>query len=228
MDTSRRTARIVGAFFLIAMVTYLVGASIIDSVQSAPDYLSTVSENETQVIVGVLLEIINCVAVIGIAVAIYPIFKKYNEALALGYVGFRVIEVAVLVAAVISPLLLIELSQEYLTAGVQDASDFQVIGTLLLAARAHLAGIVLSIFFSLGALIFYYFLYRTKLVPRFISIWGLIAAVLVLTWNLLEAFGIRIEAGIILGLPIILNEIFLGFWLIAKGFDPSATVIESA
>lgn len=71
---------------------------------------------------------------------------------------------------------------------------------------------------------FYYLLYQTKLVPRWLSAWGLIAVVLVLTWNLLETFGISFNVGIIFGLPIILNEIFLGIWLIVKGFD--ASVIE--
>jgi hypothetical protein len=144
----------------------------------------------------------------------------------MGYVAFRVIEVAILVIAVISPLLLITLSQDYLAAGSTDAPYYLTLGTLLISARAYLAGVLLTIFFSLGALLFYYFLYRSKLVPRLISVWGLIAAVLVLAWNLLEAFGISINAGLIFGLPIILNEITLGIWLIVKGFNPSAIVPE--
>ncbi|MGW8251691.1 MAG: DUF4386 family protein, partial [Anaerolineales bacterium] len=89
-------------------------------------------------------------------------------------------------------------------------------------------GMLLTVFFSLGALIFYYFLYQSRLVPRWLSAWGLIAAVLVLAWNLLEAFGISISAGLIFGLPIILNEITLGIWLIAKGFNQSAVVPSSS
>lgn len=228
MDTYRRTAIIVGAFFLTAMVTYLLGASIIESFLSAPDSLASISANKTQVIIGVLLELINCVAVVGIAVTIFPIFRVHNEALAMGYVAFRVMEATLLVVAVISPLVLLTLSQEYITAGATDAPYFQALGTSLIAARTHLAGLLLAIFFSLGALLFYYFLYQSKLVPRFISVWGLIAAVLVLIWNLLEAFGISISVGIVLGLPIILNEIFLGIWLIIKGFDPSAIASASA
>jgi hypothetical protein len=113
MSTKRKTAIIVGALFLIAMVTSLGGGLWLESILTAPDYLLTVSANETQVIIGVLLELINCVAVIGIAVMMFPIFKKTDEALALGYVAFRVVEAAILVAAVISPLALIALSQEY-------------------------------------------------------------------------------------------------------------------
>lgn len=222
MNTSRKTAVIVGVLFLTAMVTSLLGGIWLESILNVPDYLVSVSANEIQVIIGVLLELINCIAVVGIAVMMFSTFKKYDEGLALGYIGFRVIESAILVMAALSPLLLITLSQEYINTGAPDASYFQTIGALVSAGRAHLSGLLITVFFSLGALLFYYLLYQLKLIPRFISVWGLIGAVLVLTWNLLEAFGISISAGMILALPIILNEIFLGIWLIVKGFNSSA------
>jgi hypothetical protein len=220
MNTHKRTARIVGALFLIAMVTSLVGGVWLESILSAPDYLLTVSANETQVIIGVLLELANCAAVVGIAAMLFPILKEQSEALALGYAGIRVVEAAILSAAVISPLLLITLSQEYVAAGAPDAAYFQTLGTLVLAARAHLAGLLVPVFFSLGALLLYSLLYQSRLVPRFISVWGLIAVALLLTWNLLESFDVHISAGMVFGLPIILNEIFLGIWLIVRGFNP--------
>lgn len=222
MNTYKKTARIVGALFLIAMVTSLVGGIWLESLISAPDYLETVSANQTQVIIGVLLELINVIAVVGIAVLMFPILNMYSKNIARGYFGFRILESALLVVAVISPLLLITLSQEYLTSGVPDKSYFHTIGTLLITGRAYLTGLLVALFFSMGALLFYYLLYQSKLVPRFISVWGLIGVVLVLTWNLLETFGISISIGIIFGLTIILNEIFLGIWLILKGFDSSA------
>ncbi len=224
----RKTAVIVGALFLTAMVTYLVGASLIDSFISSQDYLTEVAANETTVIIGVLLELVNVVAVIGIAVFMFPILKKQHEALALSYVAFRILEAAILIVAVVSPLLLIALSQAYLAAGAVEATNFQTFGTLFITARAHLSGLLLSVFFSLGALVFYYLLYQTKLVPRWLSAWGLIAVVLVLTWNLLETFGISFNVGIIFGLPIILNEIFLGIWLIVKGLNTSVIPSEIA
>jgi hypothetical protein len=223
IGTGRRTATIVGALFLIAMVTSLGGGIWLESVLTAPDYLRSVSANQTQVVIGVLLELINCVAVVGIAAMLYPILSTRSAALAIGYVGFRIVEAVLLVVAAIAPLTLITLSQEYLAAGAPDAAYFQTAGTLVMAARANLAGLLVALFFSLGALLLYYFLYQSRLVPRFISIWGFIAVALVLAWNLLETFGISISFGMIFGLAIILNEIFLGIWLIAKGFSPAAT-----
>jgi len=123
-------------YYLTAMVTSLLGGVWLESILNAPDYLTTVSANETQVIIGVLLELINCAAVVGIAVMLFPILKRHSEALALGYVGIRVVEAAILIVAVISPLSLITSSQEYVTAGAPDASYFQTLGALLIAARA--------------------------------------------------------------------------------------------
>jgi hypothetical protein len=228
MNTNKKSGRILGALFLIAMVTSLVGGIWLESFLAAPDYLATISANETQVLLGVLLELINCIAVVGIAAVLFPLMRKYNEALAAGYLGTRVIEAIVLSVAVISPLLLVTLSQEYLAAGASDAAYYQTAGALVIAARGHLASLLTPIFFSLAALLLYYFLYQSRLVPRFISVWGFIAVVSLFTWNMVEAFGMSVSAGMVFALPMILNEIFLGLWLIVKGFDSSAISAEPA
>jgi hypothetical protein len=228
VNTHTRTARIVGALFLIAMVASLVGGVWLESFLAAPDYLATISAKETQVLLGALLELINCIAVVGIAAMLFPLMKVHNEALAAGYLGTRVVEAIILSVAVISPLLLVTLSQEYLAAGTSDAAYFQTAGTLVIAARGHLASLLTPIFFSLAALLLYYFLYQSRLVPRFIPVWGFIAVASLFTWNMLEAFGISISAGMVFALPMILNEIFLGIWLIAKGFNASDASFESA
>jgi hypothetical protein len=228
MKSNKKTARIVGAFFLIAMVASLLGLGLLEPILDAPDFLTNVHLNRTQVVIAVLLDVVTATAVVGIAVFMFPILRRFNEALALGYVILRAVEAVVLVVAVIGPLSLIALSQEYVNAGAPDASYFQTLGTSFIEVRAQLAGLMLGIFFSLAALVFYYLLYQSKLVPRFISVWGLIAVAGVLAVNLLEIFGISFGAAIILALPIILNEIFLAIWLIVKGFNSSAIVSESA
>ena len=217
MAANQKNARIVGVLFLVAMVASLFGGIWLESFLSAPDYLATIKENQSQVVMGVLLELINGLAVIGIAAGMFPIFRKYNEALAMGYVALRTIESAVIVAAVISPLALLALGQVPL-----EAATFGPLGESLLAVRSILVGQVTGIFFSLAALLLFYLLYKTSLVPRFISIWGLIAVALVLAWNLVELFGISVSFGMLLALPMILNEIFLAIWLIFKGFDQPA------
>ena len=214
MSTNKKNAATVGALFLIAMVASLVGGGMVESVISAPEPFAAVSENETLLVVGTLLELINAIAVIGIGVLMFTVLKRHNETQAVGYLSLRIVEAVFCSLIVISPLSLIRLGQ----------NQPQASAALSIAERASISGLLVPIFFSLGALLLYFSLYQSKLLPRFIPIWGLVAAMLILTLNLLSAFGLELGMGIsmVFALPIILNEIFMGIWLIAKGFNPSA------
>jgi hypothetical protein len=225
MNPYRKNAIIVGILFLIAMVSSLLGGGILESILNAPNYLSNISADKIQVIIGVSLELVNGIAVMCIAVMLFSILKQHNESLALGYVGFRIIESILCIISAITPLLLIMLSQEYLKTETSDDSYLQSSGILLKTLRSDLAEILIPLFFSLGALLFYYLLYKSKLIPRFISVWGFIGAIFIFALIFLEA---GLVLNLILVLPIILNEIFLGIWLIVKGFNPSAIIPASA
>ncbi len=225
MNSYRKTAIIVGALFLIAMAAAFLGPTV-----NVPDYLTSLSANSTRVIIGSLIELIGiAAAVVAIAFMMFPILKKHNEALALGYVGLRILEAVIVVVGAFSALLLSSLSQAFVKAGAPDAPYYQTLGTLLLAARDW-TFLMTGIFFGLGALVFYYLLYQSKLIPRFISVWGFIAAILILAVNLPNMFGYIVPTtlGLLLALPIISNEIFLAIWLIVKGFNPSAIEVGSA
>ncbi len=223
MKSNRDIGRIVGALFLTLMITYSIGAFVlIDPVLNSPDYLTDISTSRTQIIVGVLLELINGIAYVAIAVLVFPILKQLNESMALAYVGLRIIEFTMQIISDLSPLLLTELSQDFVTAGAPDDATFQALGALLQAQR-YWANQMVFITYSLGALIFYYLLYRSRLIPRFLSVWGMIGAPLVLIGVLLEAFGF--EPVVILGGQMGLNEIILGIWLIVKGFQSQKLAI---
>ena len=231
MNSTRKTAVIVGVFFIIAtaasMLEYIV---ILPPVLDAPDFLVNVSANKIQLIIGVLLYLTNCAAVVVIPIMLFPIFKKHNNALALGYVGSRIIESVILVVGAISLLSLLTLSQEYVQAATPQTSHFQTLGTLLLGVTdwTHLLGAMIA--FSLTALILNYLLYRAKLIPRFVSVWGLVGATLLLAAGLSGLFGLSPSStiSILLTIPIGLNEMVLAVWLIAKGFNPTAIASESA
>ena len=230
MDTNRKTAIIVGVLFITATVTSSLYYVILDPILNAPDYLVTVSENANQVIIGVLLYLIDCAAVVAIPILLFPIFKKHNESLALGYVGSRMIESVTLIVGHISLLSLLTLSQEYVQAAAPDAYNFQALGALLLSVTdwTHLLGV--EFVFSLTALILNYLLYRSKLVPRFISVWGLIGAILLLASGFLGMFGHSPTSPISMffTLPIAVQEMVFALWLIVKGFNPSAIASESS
>ena len=169
-----------------------------------------------------------------VPVMLFPIFKKYNEALALGSVVFRgALEAVMYIAIVISWLLLITVSQEYVKAGAPDASYFQTLGTSLLEAL-HWFDHILAIVFSLGALMIYYLFYQSKLIPRWLSVWGIIGALLYLAAALLNLFDpqhptLSVGSGVgILMAPLAVQEMVLALWLIVKGFNPSAIASGSA
>ncbi|MDH4135994.1 MAG: DUF4386 domain-containing protein [Anaerolineae bacterium] len=227
MNSNKKTARTVGALFITATVasilSYLV---ILEPILNVPDYLINISTNENLVLIGILLDLINCAAVVVIPVMLFPIFKKHNEALALGYLGSRIIESVILIVGDISLLSLLTLSQEYVQAAAPDASCFQTLGTLLLAASDWTFLLGPGVAFSLTALILNYLLYQSKLIPRFISVWGLIGATLLLAADLLAIFGFNLV--MLLAVPIALQEMVFAVWLIVKGFNSSAIASESA
>ncbi len=213
MNNNKIAARIAGALFLIAMVTSLVGGNIISSILGAPDYLTKMSVEKNQMFIGVILEFINGISVVGIAVMLAPIIRKHNDRAAIGYVSFRILEAISCIIAAIIPLSNIALSREYIKAGNSEAY-YQTIGTLLSSARTDVANLPIPVFFSLGALILYSCLFTYKLVPRPIAAWGFISVIMILIANLLQ---IGFPVMLFIALPMILNEIFLGVWLIVKG-----------
>ena len=166
------------------------------------------------------------VAVVVIPVMLFPIFKKHNEALALGYLASRIIESVILIVGSICLLSLLPLSQEFLKAGAPEASYFEVLGTLVLAISELIQLFGATIIFSLTALILNYVFYQSKLVPRFISVWGLIGVPLMFAAGLLGIFGFSpfSTIGTLMVVPLALNEMVLAVWLIVKGFNSPGIV----
>jgi hypothetical protein len=190
-----------------------------------PDFLVTVSANEMQVIIGMFIELIWALAVIGIPVVLFPILKKHDEALALGFFSLRFIEGICTVIHSILLLSLLTLSKEFVKAGFPDASYYLTVGTLLLAARDWAFLIGSGLVWSLSALFLNYVLYRSKLVPRWLSGWGLVGALLSFAVYLLQLLSIQTSD--FLFAPIAVQEMAFAVWLIVKGFDSSA-IAESA
>ena len=219
MDLNRKTSISVGIMFLIATIILIIGGIFSLSIYE-PDYLTVVSANENQVIVGVLLEIMATAAIVGIPIAMFPILKKYNEGLALGYVGTRIFEGLTLFLNTIILLAILTLSKEFVAAGTPDVSYFHTSGTLLLALRETI-GVVLDFPFPIGAVMFNYMLYKTKLTPRWLAILGIVGGALWLATAPIRMFGFNPEAMEFLAFPIAAQEMILAILLIVKGFRSS-------
>lgn len=229
MNTHKWVARLVGALFLTAMVASLLGGGLVESSISTPDMLAAVTENKTQLTVGLLLELVNALAVVAIGVLMLPILRLHSGNMAHGYMSFRTIEAVFCSAIVIGPLALLILSQSDLQAGAIVAASIGAVGALVMAGRASIVNLLIPLFFCLGAFLLYTAAYQARFLPRFISVWGLLATALVLTLNLASLFvEFNLSVKLIFALPIILNEIVMGIWLIVKGFNPVASAPASA
>jgi len=221
----RTSARIVGVLFIIATAAPILTAPFLGFLgggiigEPVPDYLAIVSANERQVLTGMFIELIWALAVVGIPVVLFPILKRYDEALALGFYSLRFTEAISVVVHSLILLTLLTLSQEFVTAGAPDASYFQTLGTLLLAAREWVFNIGSGLIWSMSALLLNYMLYRSKLVPRWLSGWGLIGAVLSFTTYFSGFFSINLTDWLFA--PIAVQEMAFAVWLIVKGFDSS-------
>ena len=197
---------------------------------NATDYLVSVSANGGLVATAALLLFIGGAAAIGIAISLYPVLRKYNEGLALGAVGFRTVEGVFDIVGFIGLLLLITLSQQFVKAGAPDSSYFQTLGVLAVSGYHLVENVGKLMAFSIGCLLYYIIFYRTKLVPRWLSGWGIVAGILTMVSCLLTMYGLIAPfstAQIVLNLPILPQELVLAVWLIVKGFNPSVIASKS-
>jgi hypothetical protein len=228
--THRKNALGAGVLFVIADIAGFLTVPFLGFLNN-PDYLAKVAENRNQVVMSALLVLTMELACSGIAIWLYPVLKKQSEALALWSVGLRMIEVICGIVSAIGLLALIPLSQEFLKAGAPEVSYFQTLGTLIQTTRVWTRDVFMLFAWGLGALLYNYLFFQAKLLPRWLSGWGIVAILLHLASCLLAIFDIIGPSSpmqVFLLAPSALQEIVLAVWLIVKGFNPSAVTALSA
>jgi hypothetical protein len=225
MNTHKTTARIVGAVYLAGFVVGIGGEMLIQPILGAPDRLSAVSANSVALAIGALLWL---VAVIGDAahgVLMFPVLKPHNERIAVGYLAARILDATFIALMVIFILIQIPLGAEYLKAAAPDASYLQALSTVFVQANQYAYKIAMSTL-GLSGLLLCYTLYRAKLVPRPLAIWGLAGYAIIFCGMVSEILGSGL--GLASSLPGGLWEVFIGVWLLVKGFSAPANVSEPA
>jgi hypothetical protein len=224
MDSYRKTGIIVGVLFIVATVASILGSFSLGSILGAPNYLSSVSANGNQMIMAVIFFLIAATSAVATSFMLFPILRRHVESLAMGYVVLRIFENVFYVVGTLSLLIMLTVSQKY-TAGALDASYFQVLGTLLLALQDWAVLLGTLIFFGLGSMTLNYVLYQSKLIPRWLSLWGFIGAALIVLIGLFGIFGLEMglnSLSTLLAMPIAAQEMVFAVWLIFKGFNKSA------
>jgi hypothetical protein len=218
MNSTRKIAVITGVIFIIATVAALTAAALLPGM-TGMDYLTLFSTHSSQVAASAFFYLIAAFGSAGIAISMYPVLKGSNAILALGSVIFRAMEAVMYMVAVVNLLSLLSLSQIFTNEGVTDRSSLQTIGELFRRSR-DFATLTAVFAFCLGAFIYYYLFFQSRLIPRWLSGWGIFAIILLITACVLALFtGNPIIRYTLFVIPIALQEMVLAVWLIVKGFD---------
>lgn len=225
---TRRIASIVGILFIMGTIAGIGSVVLSTPIMDASDYLLAISGSQDRMVTAVV-----CILTMGfslslVPIVLYPLLKQSHPTLAIGYVVFRGgLETFMYLFISICWLLLIAVSQMYADAGAVETVTYQSLGTMLQDAGDIVSSLT-AVVFPIGAVMFYYMLYQTKLVPRWLSVWGLIAVILhLISTGILGLYG-RVDhfstSQFLLNFPIFLQEMVMAVWLIAKGFEQSTIV----
>jgi hypothetical protein len=218
MDSMRKTALVAGVFYLITFVS-IPTLALYGPVKNHRDWILS-SGSHTGVLVGGFLEVIVALAGIGTAVTLYPVVKRQNDGVALGFVAARVLEAAMIFTGVISLLSLVTLRQP--GAAGADAAALVTAGASHVAVYNWTFLLGQSLMPGINALLLGSVMYRARLVPRVIPVLGLIGAPLLICTVIATVFGgFKLGSPELAALPVGAWELSLGVWLVVKGFRPA-------
>ncbi len=216
-SADRKAATWIGVLYIIGTVALVLSAVVTSDLLTSPAYLAEVAAQPNRLAMGAVLALLAGFSLAMVPVVFWPVGRRYHETLAMGYVVFRgALEGVIYIVGALGWLLLIPLSTQ------PDAAP--------LASLVHTADPVLweqvgVLPFALGALLFYVLLYRSRLVPRWLSTWGLVGAALYIVPALGSMFGLSLG---VLMVPLAVQEMVMAIWLIARGFEPTAIGVAPA
>ncbi len=230
MNTYRTNAVTAGALYFLGTVFgvtgAIVGGEVLSSiVTSKPlagvDVLGLVAANSSRLTGGAFFTLIMGISLVTMTIFLYPLFRKDSEELAGGMLLFRgALEGTGYMLSTLCILALVALSNEYVSTGA-DSAALQSVGNFLYQLQARMSP-VLTLMFIIGATFLYVSFYRTRLIPRWLSVWGFIAVVASMASAMLDFFHMDTGYGFYLEMVMFPQEIAMAVWLIVKGFNPSA------
>lgn len=232
MKTYRKTAVIVGILFILGTVSGILSGVVNAPIMAGSTYPLNISASETQWIIGTLFILLMGFPLAMVPVFLYPILKKHNEVLALGSIIFRgVLEAVCYMGMAISNFLLLSVSLIFEKTAAAEKS-LQTLGSSLISA-GDWTSLLLGLVFSIGGMMIYILFFQTRLVPRWLSGWGFIGAILYFITHIEGFFGsqqaLSLGSGLgILMIPLAIQEMVFAVWMIVKGFNQSAIAALSA
>jgi hypothetical protein len=227
MDPVRKSALVAGVFFLVTFITSIPALVLYGPVLNNANYI-TGGGADGRIFAGAFLEVLLAISNIGTAVTLFPIIKRQNEGLALGYVAARIVESTIIVVGIASILAVVTMRRDFAGSTGADADTLVIAGKALVAI--HKETFLLGPAFCAGienGLILGYLMYRSGLVPRPMAVLGLAGGTLAFAAATAELFGLFPQVSgtsFILTSPEALWEASLGIWLTVKGFSPSPII----
>ncbi len=236
MNTYRKNAVMTGFLYFMGTVFgvsgTLIGGEVLTSIIGGKplvgvDVLSLTAANSSRLTWGAFLYFMMGISLVAMTVYLYPVLRKASKELAMGMLLFRgALEGIFYCLSTLTILTLIAVGNTYVASG-SDSEVLQSIGNLLYQFE-NLKGPISTIIFIIGGTFIYLIFYRTRLIPRWISVWGFIAVVASLASSLLKFFHLDTGIGFYLEMVMFPQELVMAVWLIAKGFNPSAIAALSA
>ena len=223
MNSSKKKSKIAGILILAGIIVGIL--SIVPAVESEY-FLEEVYPSRNQVLTGALFQFFLVPIYIGFSLVLYPILREFNKTLSIGFVGFRLIAgVFQLIGMILLPLLVL-LSQQYLAHAGSDLLFFEPMGEILKLSRdlSNHLGVMLAT--ALGNLLLYYIFYKGKLIPVYLSLWGVVGNVLLIIGSFLLLFQLIEVVSPVYGMmtiPLVLQEVVLAIFLIVKGLNSGFT-----
>jgi hypothetical protein len=221
-DAYRTTAKVVGALFVAGMLIGIPAFMVTQSILGAPDHLASVAASSMLLAFAALMMLLTGVGDAAHGILMYPILKQDGERIALGYLGFRILDAAFIALSVVFLLLQIPLGRAYAIATSPVTLSLQALSAAAIQANLYAYDIAMTTLGVAGLMLCYTF-YRARLVPRPLAVWGLVGYATILAGSVLQIMGFNLNS--MHTLPGGLWEIFIGVWLIAKGFNAAAFVV---
>ena len=218
------SSRVIGATWLLGFVTYIVGTVLATSILSAPDSLDTIFSHQTTLAFAAFLMLLTCVLELGKAVLFFPILENHGKRTALAYLAALIVEVVLVTIGALGFLMVISLAQQGVDTGAASLIGAKALGSIAIQwnTMAYQIG---EVSLCIGGVFLCLLLFRSRLIPRFLSVWGVIGYTIFLGGLIAEIFGIHIVS--MLEIPGGLFEVTLAFWLLIKGFQPAAYSLSS-
>ena len=225
MKSEKKEFILLGIAFIAVFILSILFAMLMSSVTGSEfdehqisDILVNIELNASLLRLAIVVEILNSICIVFLAVMLYTIFKNENKILSLVAFGWWIIEVAILSIMVIGLYGLIPLSQQYVEAGAPESSHFLALAHFLYYGIYDFGFIVHNVFFAMGGVLWYYQFYKSSKVPKVLGLWGLISICLFTVYIFIKLYSPELPISILLLAPYIPFEMVIGSWFIYKGF----------